>query len=223
MPFKLIIPASAILEQKDGILRLDHPDRCSRCGRTRADFIESHRLKLRAGLKHNPLPGKRYKMERNYQLKLSVCERCYQMNYLQAPETLAEDANPLGRVAQMQNFLRMLGGIIAGLGLLFLTPFIPATAALIPIKTRWWIPLSAGVGLVLLGLGSQVSAQMKLRRQLESAGEFDPTLERTEVRTPLYADPSDENQVALEVKLENEAWSKECAAFYHYHLEEFKE
>jgi hypothetical protein len=223
MPFKLVIPASAILEQKDGILQLDHPDRCSRCGRTPAGFNENHRLKLRAGLKHNPLPGRRYKMERNYQLKLRVCERCYHMNYLQAPETLADDDNPLGQLARVQNFLRMLGGIIAGLGLLFLTPFIPATTALIPIKTHWWIPMSAGVGLVLLGLASQVWAQMKLRRQLESAGEFDPALERAEVRTPLYADPLDENQVALEVKIENESWSKECATFYHYHLEEFKE
>jgi len=223
MPFKLVIPASAILAQKDGILRLDHPARCVRCGRTPADFNESHSLKLRAGLKHNPLPGRRYKMERNYQLKLKVCDRCYRMNYLQAPETLAGDANPLGTLARMQNFLRMLGGIIAGLGLLFLTPFIPATTALLPIKTHWWIPMTAGVGLVLLGLASQVSAQMKLRRQLESAGDFDPALERAEVRTPLYADPSDENQVALEVKIENEAWAKECADFYHYHLEEFKE
>lgn len=223
MPFKLVIPASAILEQKDGILRLDHPARCSRCSRTPANFNESHRLKLRAGLKHNPLPGRRYKMERDYRLKLRVCERCYNMNYLQAPETLAEDANPLGRLARMQDFLRMLGGIIAGLGFLFLTPFIPDTAALLPIKARWWIPLSAGVGLVLLGLASQVLAQMKLRRQLESAGEFDPALNRAEVRTPLYAVPSDESQVALEVKVENEDWMKECAAFYHYHLEEFKE
>lgn len=223
MPFKLVIPASAILEQKDGILHLDHPDRCSRCGRTPASFNENHRLKLRAGLKHNPLPGRRYKMERNYQLKIRVCERCYHMNYLQAPETLAEDDNPLGQLARVQNFLRMLGGIIAGLGLLFLTPFIPATAGLLSVKTHWWIPMSAGVGLVLLGLASQVWAQMKLRHQLESAGELDPVVERAEVRTPLYDDPSDVNQVALEVKLENETWARECAAFYHYHLEEFKE
>ena len=83
--------------------------------------------------------------------------------------------------------------------------------------------MAAGVGLVLLGLASQVSMQMKLRRQLEAANQFDPTLERAEVRTPLYANPTDENQVALEVRLNNEAWAKECAGHYHYHLEEFTE
>lgn len=223
MPFKIVIPASAILAQKDSTLRLDYPVRCSRCDQTPAEFSESHRLKLRAGLKHNPLPGRRYKMERNYQLRIRVCERCYRMNYLQAPETLSTDANRLGRLSRVQNFLRMLGGVIAGLALLFLTPFVPATAAFLPIKTHWWIPMAAGVGLILLGLASQVSMQMKLRRQLEAADQFNPALERAEVRTPLYADPSDENQVALEVRLDNEAWAKECAAHYHYHLEEFSE
>ena len=222
MPFKIVIPARVILDQKDGVVRLDHPLTCSRCGRSPAEFSETHRLKLRAGLKHNPLPGKRYKLDINYQLKARVCARCYQMDYLQAPEMLAGDLTALGRLSRMQNLLRTLGGITAGLGLLFLTPFIPATTALLPIKTHWWIPMTAGVGLVLLGLASQVSAQMKLRRQLESAGEFDASLQRAEVRTPLYAVPDDVDQVALEVRLVNEEWAKESADFYHYHIEEFE-
>ena len=173
MPLKIVVPASVILQHKDGVLSLDQPLTCSRCGRTPADFFESHRLKLRAGLKHNPLPGRRYKLDHNYILKMRLCERCYQMSYLEAPETLTGDANSLGRLSQLQNLLRTLGGVIAALGLILLTPFIPATTAFSGIKAHWWIPMAAGVGLVLLGLYSQVTAQMKLRRALESAGEFD--------------------------------------------------
>ena len=160
MPLKIVIPARIILEQKDGILRLDQPLACSRCGRTPADNFESHRLKLRAGLKHDPLPGRRYKLDHNYTLKIPLCARCYQMNYLEAPETLTGDANSLGRLSQLQNLLRTLGGVIAALGLLLLTPFIPAITSLAAVKSHWWIPMAAGVGLVLLGLYSQVSAQM---------------------------------------------------------------
>ena len=47
------------------------------------------------------------------------------MNFLEAPETLTGDANSLGRLSQLQNLLRTLGGIIAALGLLLLTPFVP--------------------------------------------------------------------------------------------------
>ena len=222
MPLKIVIPARVILDQKDGILRLDHPLTCSRCGRRPAELNETHKLKLRAGLKKIPLPGKRYKMEINYQLKIRICARCYQMDYLQAPEALGSDPIVLGRLSQMQNILRNIGGITAAMGLLLLTAFVPATPALLPIKAHWWIPLSAGVGLVLLSLASQVSAQTKLRHQMESTGEFDASLLRAEVRTPLFAMPEDIDQVALEVRLVNEEWAKESAAFYHYHIEEFE-
>ena len=223
MPLKIVIPASVILQQKDGILRLEHPVTCSRCGQTPADYFESHRLKLRAGLKHNPLPGRRYKLDHNYILKIPLCARCYQLNFLEAPETHTGDSNSLGRLSQLQNLLRTLGGIIAALALLLLTPFVPATAAFATMKAQWWIPMTAGVGLVLLGLYSQVTAQMKVRRALEATGELDLTLTRAEVRTPLYAAPEDLNQVALEIRVENERWAQECAVYYHFHIEEFEE
>jgi hypothetical protein len=223
MPLKIVVPASVILQQKDGVLKLDQPLSCSRCGQSPADFFESHRLKLRAGLKHNPLPGRRYKLDHNYTLKLRLCPRCYQMSYLEAPETLTGDANSLGRLSRLQNLLRTLGGVIAALGLILMTPFIPATTAFSGIKAHWWIPIAAGVGLVLLGLYSQVIAQMKLRRALESAGEFDISLSRAKVRTPLYANPADQSQVALEINVDNEKWVQGCAAYYHFHIEEFAE
>jgi hypothetical protein len=223
MPFKIVIPASAILDQAEGILLLDYPHTCSRCDKAPAEHFETHRLKLRAGLKHNPLPGRRYKMERNYQVKIRLCQRCYLQNYLQAPETLAGDDTPLGRLSRVQNFLRTLGGITAGLGLLLLTPFVPASETLVPLKVHWWLPAIAGVGLILLGLLSQVLAKNQLLRQLSDAGQFERELVRAETRTPLFADPSDRQQIALEVQMNNSEWARQCAAHYHFGFEEYKQ
>ncbi len=219
MSLKIVLPARAILENQDGVIRFDHPLTCSRCNRAPAEFFETHRLKMRAGLRHNPLPGKRYSLEHSFKLKLRLCSRCYHLNYLQAPETLEGDATTLGQMARMQNFLRMAGGLTAALGLILLTPLLPATEYFAMIRSAWWIPMTAGVALILLSLGSQITAQTKVQRSLEAIGEMDAALIRAEVRTPLFAVPDDLDQVALEVKLENEAWARECAAFHHWHVE----
>ena len=181
MSLKIVLPAHVILESQDGVIRFDHPLTCFRCNRTPAEFFESHRLKMRAGLRHNPLPGKRYTLEHGFKLKLRVCARCYHLNYLQAPETLEGDATPLGQLARTQNFLRMIGGLTAALGLILLTPILPATENFAAIRAAWWIPMAAGVALVVLGLLSQLSAQAKVRRALEAvdgvhiAGHIDRT------------------------------------------------
>jgi uncharacterized membrane protein len=219
MSVKIVLPARVILASQDGVIRFDHPLTCSRCSRTPAAFFETHRLKMRAGLRHNPLPGKRYTLEHSFKLKLRLCARCYHMDYLLAPETLEGDATPLGQLARTQNFLRMIGGLTAALGLLLLTPILPATENFAAIRAAWWIPMAAGVALVVLGLFSQLSAQAKVRRALESAGELDANLARAEVRTPLFASPEDLEQVALEVKFENEEWARECAAFKNWQVE----
>lgn len=219
MSMKIVLPARVILESQDGVLRFDHPLTCFRCNRTPAEYFETHRLKMRAGLRHNPLPGKRYTLEHGFKLKLRVCTRCYHLNYLQAPEMLEGDATPLGQLARTQNFLRMIGGLTAALGLILLTPVLPATDQFAAIRAAWWIPMAAGVALVVLGLFSQLSAQAKVRRSLEAAGELDASLVRAEVRTPLFAAPEDLEQVALEVKFENEEWARECAVLKNWQVE----
>ena len=219
MSVMIVLPARAILETKDGVIRFDHPLTCYRCNRVPAEFYETHRLKMRAGLRHNPLPGKRYSLEHSFKLKLRLCSRCYHLDYLQAPETMEGDATTLGQMARMQNFLRMTGGLTAALGLILLTPLIPATENFALIKDAWWIPMTAGMALILLALVSQVTAQSKVRRALEAVGELDVKLVRAEVRTPLFAAPEDLEQVALEVKLENEEWARDCAAFHYWQVE----
>ena len=223
MSLKIVLPARTILESPDGLIRFDHPLTCSRCSRAPAEFYETHLLKMRAGLRHNPLPGKRYTLEHSFKLKLRLCSRCYHLDYLQAPETLEGDSTALGKLARTQNFLRMVGGLTAALGLILLTPLLPATENFAAIRTAWWIPMAAGVTLTLLALISQRTAQLKVRRALVTAGELDAKLVRAEVRTPLYAAPEDLEQVALEVKLENEEWARECAAFHNWQVEKIQD
>ncbi len=223
MQYKIVIPASAILAQKDAILRLDHPGSCSRCDRTPAALYESHQLKVRAGLKPNPLPGIRYKLNHNYKLRIPLCERCYRQDYLQSPETLAGDDTRLGQLSSMQNFLRTLGSLSAAIGLLLLTPLVPAIGFLAVLKTGWWVNLAAGLVLVLTALLSQTIAKKSLLKALEKEGEFNRELVRAEVRTPIFTDPADLSQVALEIRMYNVEWARQCAAHYQFGFEEIKE
>lgn len=223
MSLKIVMPARAILESQDGVVRFDHPLTCSRCNRVPAEFFETHRLRIRAGLRHNPLPGKRYSLEHSFKIKLRLCSRCYHLDYLQAPETLEGDATTLGQLARMQNFLRMAGGLTAAVGLILLTPLLPATENFTAIRASWWIPMTAGVALILLALVSQRTAQRKVQRALDTIGELDAKLVRAEVRTPLFATPEDLEQVALEVKLENEDWARECAALHNWQVEKIRD
>jgi hypothetical protein len=79
------------------------------------------------------------------------------------------------------------------------------------------------VALILLALLSQVTAQTKVRRALETIGELDENLVRAEVRTPLFAAPEDLGQVALEVRFDNEEWARECAAFHNWQVEKIQD
>ena len=224
MQYKIVIPASAILAQKDAILRLDHPGSCSRCDRTPAALYETHQLKMRAGLKPNPLPGIRYKLNHNYKLRIPLCERCYRQDYLQSPETLAGDDTRLGQLSSMQNFLRTLGSLSAAIGLLLLTPLVPpAIGFLAVLKTGWWVNLAAGLVLVLTALLSQTIAKKSLLKALEKESEFYRELVRAEVRTPIFSDPADLSQVALEIRMNNVEWARQCAAHYQFGFKEIKE
>lgn len=222
MQYKIVIPASAILAQKDNILRLDHPGSCSRCDRTPAALFETHQLRVRAGLKPNPLPGIRYKLNHNYKLRIPLCERCYQQDYLQSPETLAGDDTRLGRLSGMQNFLRMLGSLSAAIGILLLTPLVPAVGFLAVLKTGWWVNVTAGLVLVLTALLSQTIAKKSLLKVLENAGDFNQELVRADIRTPLFSDPADLSQVALEIRMNNVEWARQCATHFQFGFDEIK-
>jgi hypothetical protein len=106
--------------------------------------------------------------------------------------------------------------------LLLLTPLVPNSGFLTVLKTGWWVNVTAGLALVITATLSQMSARGSLQKALTNAGIFDRELVRAEVRTPLFADPNDLDQVALEIRMNNEAWAGECAAHYHFDFEEIK-
>jgi hypothetical protein len=219
MAVKIMVPASAILENKEKTLVLDTPLRCSRCNRTPADFFESHRLKFRAGYTKTHLLGKKYAASREYTLKLRVCETCYQTDYLTAPETLDRDNTPLGRTAKRHSTAWMLGGLAAAVGFLLLTPIVPDTPALVVIKRLWQIPVVLGVLILLFTWLSQHAQQARVSKALHEAGQILQVVFRAEVRTPILADAQDGSVIALEIKLENELWAEECAGAKHWQAE----
>jgi hypothetical protein len=208
MAVKIMVPASAIRESQ---VLLDVPLRCSRCDRAPADYFENHRLKFRAGYTNTHLLGKRYANSHDYTLKLRVCETCYQTDYLTAPETLDRDVTPLGRIARLHTTARMLGSLFAAAGFLLLTPIIPGTPALLPIKALWQIPVALGVVTLMLAWLSQRAQQGKVTKALHESGQWLTPVPRAEVRTPILPDAQDGSAIALEIKLENEAWALESA------------
>jgi len=123
----------------------------------------------------------------------------------------------------MQTFLRTLGSLSAAIGLLLLTPLMPAIGFLAVLKTGWWVNLAAGLVLVLTALLSQTIAKKSLLKALEKEGQFNRELVRAEVRTPIFTDPADLSQIALEIRMYNVEWARQCAAHYQFGFEEINE
>jgi hypothetical protein len=219
MALKLMVPGQAIADTGYKLLKLDFPASCSRCGALAADRFETHRLLFRAGYRPTHLMGRRYAINRTYLLKLSLCQACYQSDFLTAPETIDRDATPLGRLARVHSVIRMVGGAIAALGFLLLTPFIPETAALAQVKRDWLLPVIIGVAVIMAGWLSMRAQQKRLVSQMQMRDPQSLKLPRAETRIPILESASELSAIALEIKVENEAWGQACAAHNHWQAE----
>lgn len=221
MSIKVMVPASDIIALKNHTLLLDTPQRCSRCNLVPANYYETHRLKFRVGYRNTHLYGKKYKIADNYLLKIRVCETCYQTDYLTHPEMLDRDTTVQGRIAKFHSIAWTLGGMLAAVGFLLLTPIIPETPAFQPIKSLWQVPVILGVLTLFLTWLSQRKQQNRVLHELENSGTDFQSRQRVEVRTPILVDDKDLSVIALEIKLDNAAWAEETAKYYHWLTEEF--
>ena len=223
MAIKIMVPGSAIHNLAEGDLVLNFPPRCSRCGATPANQFETHRLKFRAGYNTTHLYGKKYKVSKNYNLKIRICESCYHANYLSHPETMDRDATALGRSARIHSVLWLIGGMTAGLGLLLLTPLVPQVSFLGTLKSYWHLVTAGGVFVLLVAWLIQKNMQRKVFANLtEAKYDFDH-LQRAEARTPILENADSNNGIALEIGLDNEEWGRECAEHAGWHSEKKEE
>jgi len=219
MPVQIDIPASEVKNLKRNPLILENEQRCSRCNQTPASFYEVHRLQYRIGkLKH--LYGKKYRISKDYRLKLSVCETCFQSDFLTHPEVMDRDKSPLSKIARFHSIAWTIGGLMAGCGFLLLTPIVPKTGVLSSLRQIWQAPVIMGVIVLLLTWLSQKKYQSKVLRAIEEVNPSFQPLARAEVRPNVLLNEEDSTATALEIILNNETWAESCAREHHWQFKQ---
>jgi len=211
MPVQIQIPASEVKNRQGIPLVLENGQRCSRCGQSPAEYDEIHRLNYRVGFRSTHLYGKKYKISKDYRLKLKVCDTCFQSDFLTHPELMDHNNSPLARIARFHSIAWSIGGLLAAFGFLLLTPIVPQVGILISVKQMWQIPVILGVLVLFLTWLSQRKYQSKVLREIEKRNPTFKPLARAELHTYVLQDEEDATITALEVILLNESWAEECA------------
>ncbi len=220
MPVLIFIPSSEVKNRQGNPLILEHERRCSRCDQSPASFFEIHRLHYRVGFKHSHLYGKKYRLSENYLLKVGVCETCFKSDFLTHPEVLDHNNSQLARISRFHSKAWTIGGLLACIGFLLLTPIIPQNGILSTIKQMWQVPVIMGVIVLFLTWLSQKKYQTKVLHEIEAANPGFQPLARAEVHTYVLRDEEDPNATALEILLDNEEWAKACANDHQWKFEQ---
>lgn len=214
MPVKILVPFKAVSEVAGSTLVINYPNRCSICGSETADYFETHHLQLRAGRKRPGLYRAKYQINKKYQLKIKVCETCYQAGYLADPDTFDRDPTPLGRLARIISAGYMIGAIIAAVGLLLLSGLLPDVGLSSDYEIYW--KFLAGIGLlIIVGMWLlQRRQQNKIRSELLARGIKLEKPFRADIFTPVVETVDDPQATALTIGLSDEQWAQECAKHY---------
>ncbi len=207
MPTLIQIPASEVLQAQKRDITLHLEGRCSRCGSSPADYFEVHHVYYHEKLKREHLVGKKYQTSKRYWVKISVCENCFQADYLTHPELLDRSAPGLGRIARFHSIAWTLGALLAAMGFITLTPFVPDKGIFASIKDMWQIPVAVGVVVLLLTWLSQHKYQTTTMRRLEQTAPNYRPLPRAEVITIIQENGASQAEICLEIVLNNEPWA----------------
>lgn len=219
MPVKIFIPASEFVNQKQKPLILKNEQHCSRCDHSPALFFETHRFLFRAGPKKNQFILNKYDISNHFLLKISVCETCYQSDYLTHPDSLDRNGSRLSRIAKFHSVTWTLGALLAGCGFLLLTPLIPDQGILHSIRSMWQIPIAVGIIVLLLNWFSQKKYQNQILQTLEKANPNFHPYQRADVHSPILESSKDLSLTGLEIKMENESWAVETATAHGWKYE----
>jgi len=167
MSRRVLIPFQAIQNRDSREWVINQPARCSRCNADPAPCFETHPITVKIRrIAHRQL-GTKYRSETHLLVRLPLCETCYQKSYLSDPDALRYDDTVPGKEVRQREKLANAGGLIAGIGILLLTPFIPESGFLAVLKSNWSVFLIIGVLLLLLTWILLKRAQAKVRKSLE--------------------------------------------------------
>lgn len=214
MPVKILVPFKSVSEVAGSTLVINHPNRCSICGNETADYFETHHLQLRAGRKRPGLYRAKFQIIKKYQLKIKVCETCYQAGYLTDPDAFDHDPTPLGTLARLISAGYMIGAVIAAVGLLLLSGLLPDMGLSGDYEKYW--KFLAGIGLlIILGMWLlQRQRQNKIRAELLSRGLSLKKPFRADVFTPVVETVDDPQATALTIGFTDDQWAQDCAKHF---------
>ena len=218
MSTRILIPVNAILGLKSSSLDLVKPARCSRCDAKPADFFETHPLKYQAGMIRSHQFNKKFATTIRFKLRLPLCADCYQANFLEDPVSLAQDRNPLGKIAHLRSLGLTTGSLFAGIAFILLMQVIPLPAVVASIKYFWlyWVGVAALIFGITLGLAQIKNQDIKTSL---SAKNYNFKHLRAITLAKIQIEKSESTNIAVILTLENDIWAKECAYNYGWKTE----
>ena len=210
MTSRINIPFKAIENLPSGSLDLVNPNRCSRCNSDSAPYFENHFLKYQGGYIRSHAFKKDFHSTVTFQLRLPICENCYQKNFIEAPETMKHDGGPLAGAARLRAAGIVTGSLVACVAFILLMKVIPLPAVLAAITYLWLYPI--GLAALILGITYGLSAIKN--QQIESMlkmNNFDIQLHRASVIAKVQFEKPMEDDTSVVVELNNDDWALECA------------
>lgn len=219
MSLRLMIPFQALNPSDSREFILNQPARCSHCNSEPALFFETHLVTVNADRIEHRQIGKKFRVEKRILVRLPLCEACYKKDYLSSPDAYAHDATPLGKKARQSGKLANVAAFFAALGIILLTPFIPAVGILTTLKAFWYIVLAVGIALLGIAWILQKSSQNQVRHELARDHVESTQYPRAEIWNRSSEAKLDPATIVFEIIMNNENWIKDCARLNNWRLE----
>lgn len=211
MTLQVSIPAKTVLAITHKTLDLDFPSRCSRCDSPHAPFFETHPLHYRADLMPNRNVAHRYRINKNFSLRLPLCEACYHASFIEDPESCTGDATSFGKIARVRSVGIKIAAAIVLVGFVLLMDIVPASS----IPFLWLYVILVGVGLLGIVFGGTALFGGQLRKTLPTS-DYTLRYPRAIVYEAIETENPAPGKTAVFMRLKNEPWAQECARYQNW-------
>ncbi len=219
MASRLYVPYLALRSADKDELVVNPPAYCSHCSTIPAEYYETHVVRLRANRIPHRSIGRKFRTEKKLIVRLPLCRACYLNDYLTSPDAYTHDDTPLGKEARRTTLLSNISGFTASIGILLITPFIPALGILAFIKSYWYVLVSLGFVILAVAWLLQRRSMQAVRAELASLRPGGSKYPRALVwNTPVEGD-LESGSVILEMNIENETWAGDCARMNVWRIE----